>query len=530
MFHCCPSGRFGDQVDSAPVHPLRSRRSCHKHGALRRIPAADAITVTAKGRDDRALRAGVALGFLGNRYWSFRHSSPARGSFMRYLAAYAIGYVVNLVGLHVGVDRLNCRTSWSRVSWYSWWQRSCSYCKGTSFSTNGDGSVRQAKESDVSYRIPFNKPCVVGSEIAYVREAIDAGRTGGDGPFTKRCQQLMERQFGAHKALLTTSCTSALETAALLGDLKSGDEVILPSYTFVSTANAIVLRGATPVFVDVRADTLNLDERLIEDRLRRERERYGRFTTRGLPAKWTKSWGWQPGTVSWSSRTRRRESLHPIKGDGSELSVTLVVTAFTKQRTSPAGKVALFRQRGTTGPPSGDHSRKRHQSKSVPTRPGRQVHVGRRRVVLCSIGHPGCILLGQLECMEHITATRGGSSPAVLRALAAPGGARTGSIAGRAGTLCKQLPHVLSVGDRIEERTALIAHLKRVGIMAVFHYVPLHTSPVGRSLGGRDGALPVTEEVSTRLIRLPLYYDMTGRDVSDVVGAIHDFYEVASPS
>ena len=112
--------------------------------------------------------------------------------------------------------------------------------------------------------IPFNKPCIVGSELIYVGQAVAGGHASGDGPFTRRAQKLMEEHFGARRMLLTTSCTAALEMAALLCDLGPGDEVILPSFTFVSTANAVVLRGATPVFVDIRPDTLNIDERLIE--------------------------------------------------------------------------------------------------------------------------------------------------------------------------------------------------------------------------------------------------------------------------
>ena len=116
----------------------------------------------------------------------------------------------------------------------------------------------------MTIHIPFNKPCVVGSELIYVGQAVAGGHASGDGPFTRRAQKLMEDRFSARRILLTTSCTAALEMAALLCDLRPGDEVILPSYTFVSTANAVVLRGATPVFVDVRPDTLNIDERLIE--------------------------------------------------------------------------------------------------------------------------------------------------------------------------------------------------------------------------------------------------------------------------
>ena len=120
------------------------------------------------------------------------------------------------------------------------------------------------KAKSMSVTIPFNKPCIVGAELIYVGQAVAGGHASGDGPFTKRVEKLMQTQFGATRILLTTSCTAALEMAALLCELKPGDEVILPSYTFVSTANAIVLRGAAPVFVDIRPDTLNIDERLVE--------------------------------------------------------------------------------------------------------------------------------------------------------------------------------------------------------------------------------------------------------------------------
>ena len=116
----------------------------------------------------------------------------------------------------------------------------------------------------MSRRIPFNKPCLIGDELANIAEAIEQGHISGGGAFTRKCQALIEERFAVGKALLTTSCTAALEMAALLCDIAPGDEVILPSYTFVSTANAFVLRGAKPVFVDIRRDTLNLDESLIE--------------------------------------------------------------------------------------------------------------------------------------------------------------------------------------------------------------------------------------------------------------------------
>ena len=331
----------------------------------------------------------------------------------------------------------------------------------------------------MNYRIQFNKPCIVGSEIAYVREAIDAGRTGGDGPFTKRCQQLLERRFGAHKALLTTSCTSALETAALLGDLKSGDEVILPSYTFVSTANAIVLRGATPVFVDVRADTLNLDERLIEDSITpRTRaiwpvhyagvacemdEILGVATRHGLMvvedaaqgvfASYKGRWLGTIGDVGCYS-------FHETKNFSCGEDGALLVNA---ERL--AHRAEIIREKGTN----------RSQFLRGQVDKYTWVDVGSSYVPSDILaGH----LLGQLECMERITERRKEIFTTYRERLA-----------GLEERELIRLPFVpahcvsnyhmfyLLVAD-VKERTALIAQLKELGIMAVFHYVPLHTSPI----------------------------------------------------
>ncbi len=140
-----------------------------------------------------------------------------------------------------------------------------------------------------TYKIPFNKATLVGAELAYIQDAIDGGHVSGDGPYTKKCETFLEKELGVPRVLLTTSCTHALEMAAFLLNLAPGDEVILPSFTFVSTANAFVLRGARPVFADIRPDTLNLDEALLKGSLLRGRERLSRCTTRGWRARWTRS-------------------------------------------------------------------------------------------------------------------------------------------------------------------------------------------------------------------------------------------------
>jgi len=383
----------------------------------------------------------------------------------------------------------------------------------------------------VGYRIPFNKPCVAGSEIEYVRAAIAAGRTSGDGPFTQRCQQLLESRFGAAKALLTTSCTAALEIAALLCDLNAGDEVILPSYTFVSTANAIVLRGATPVFVDVRSDTLNLDEQLIEDAL-----------TPRTRAIWPVHYAGVACEMDQIMSIARRHGLIVVEDAAQGVFAT-----YRERWLGTIGDIGCYSFHETKNFSCGEggallvNSERFHHRAEIIREKGTNrsqflrgqvdkytwVDLGSSYVLSDVLA---AFLLGQLEHMEGITARRKGifeQYARLLAPLADRGLVRLPVVPAH----CRSNYHMfylLTAG--IEERTALIEHLKRAGILAVFHYVPLHTSPVGRSLGGRDGMLPVTEEASARLLRLPLYCDMTEGEVCEVVGEVYDFFGVSAPA
>jgi dTDP-4-amino-4,6-dideoxygalactose transaminase len=383
----------------------------------------------------------------------------------------------------------------------------------------------------VSYRIPFNKPCVTGSEVTYVLKAIEAGQTSGDGPFTKRCQKLIETHFGAKRALLTTSCTSALEMAALLCDLKEGDEVILPSYTFVSTANAIALRGAKPVFVDIRRDTLNLDERLVEgaitirtraiwpvhyagvacemDEITAVAARNGltvvEDAAQGVFASYKGRW---LGTIGDLGCYSFHETKNFSCGEGG---------AFIVNTERFAHRAEIVREKGTN----------RSQFLRGQIDKYTWVDVGSSYVPSDVLA---AFLLGQLEHMEQITAKRGGIVDGYTRQLSplVERGLVRLPIVPEHCTPNHHMFYLLTAN--IEERTALIEQLKRAGIMAAFHYVPLHTSPVGRSFGGKDGALPITEDISTRLVRLPLYYDMTEADVSDVAREVCAFYRVVPSS
>ena len=377
----------------------------------------------------------------------------------------------------------------------------------------------------MAFRIPFNKPCIVGPELTYVSQAIANGHASGNGPFSKRAQKLMEERFGARRTLLTTSCTAALEMAALLCDLEPGDEVILPSYTFVSTANSVVLRGAKPVFVDIRADTLNIDERLIEaavtsrtraifpvhyagiacdmDEIMAIAARHNLLVVedaaQGVFAKYKEQW---LGTIGDMGCYSFHETKNFSCGEGGALVVN-------KARFED--RAEILREKGTN----------RSQFLRGQVDKYTWVDIGSSYVPSDMLA---AFLVGQLEHMEKITEKRRlicNQYHDILAPLAERGLLRLPIVP----QYCTTNYHMFYIlTSNIEERTALIAHLGQAGILAVFHYVPLHSSPYGQSLGGRSGALPITEEMSARLLRLPLYYDMTEADVTAVGESILDFY------
>jgi dTDP-4-amino-4,6-dideoxygalactose transaminase len=375
------------------------------------------------------------------------------------------------------------------------------------------------------YHIPFNKPCIVGSELIYVGQAVAGGHASGDGPFTRRAQTMLEHRFDARRALLTTSCTSALEIAALLCDLRPGDEVILPSYTFVSTANAVVLRGATPVFVDIRLDTLNIDERLIEaavtprtraifpihyagiacemDEIMAIAQRHDLLVVedaaQGVFARYKDQW---LGTIGHLGCYSFHETKNFSCGEGGALVIN-----------NPAmeKRAEILREKGTN----------RSQFMRGQVDKYTWVDVGSSYVPSDMLA---AFLVGQLENMEKITARRGEifhRYTAMLDPLVERGLIRIPAVPQH----CITNYHMfyLLAAD-IEERTALIAHLRAAGILAVFHYVPLHSSPFAQSLGVPPTHLPVTDELSARLLRLPMYFDLTDRDVEEVANSVLDFY------
>lgn len=370
--------------------------------------------------------------------------------------------------------------------------------------------------------IPFNRPAVVGRELANIAEAIASARLSGDGPFTKRCHELLERRQGAGKALLTTSCTHALEMAALLLDLGPGDEVIVPSFTFVSTVNAFVLRGARPVFADVRPDTLNLDETSLESLVTPrtkaivpvhyagvgcemdtimeianarsiavvEDNAQGLFGTyRGRPL----------GTFGAFSAVSFHETKNLQCGEGGALFVN----------DPPAlARAEIIREKGTN----------RSQFFRGQVDKYTWVDVGSSYLPSDILA---AYLLGQLECADEIQRRR----RAIWEHYAA-------NLSSWAATNDVRLPHVPAQCEQsfhmfylllpsLERRQALIAHLRERGISAAFHYVPLHRSPVGERHGG--GVCPVTESVSDCLMRLPFFYDLDEHAQARVVQAVTEF-------
>jgi dTDP-4-amino-4,6-dideoxygalactose transaminase len=377
----------------------------------------------------------------------------------------------------------------------------------------------------MTHRIPFNKPCLIGPELAYLAQAVAGGHTSSNGPFTQSVEQLLETKFGVARALLTTSCTSALEMAALLCDLMPGDEVIMPSYTFVSAANAVVLRGATPVFVDIRRDTLNIDERLIEaaitprtraifvvhyagqacemDAIMAIAERHGLVVVedaaQAVYSRYNDRW---LGTIGHLGCYSFHETKNIACGEGGALLIN--DDRFT-------ARAEVLRDKGTN----------RRQFQLGVVDKYTWVDVG------SSYGPSDMLaafLLGQLENMEAITARRREifyRYSVGLRALADAGDISLPEIASRR-TINYHIFYVMTAD--FDERTDLIEFLRQSGIIAVFHYVPLHSSPFFRSVSTTDAALPVTDDVSRRLLRLPMYFDLTDEQVDEIAEQIGEFY------
>ena len=377
--------------------------------------------------------------------------------------------------------------------------------------------------------IPFNRPYFSGRELEYVQQAIANWQISGDGPFTKKCHALLETTLSSSKALLTTSCTHALEMAALLLDIKPGDEVIVPSFTFVSTVNAFVLRGALPVFIDIRPDTLNLDEAQLE-RLITPR-------TRAIVVVHYAGVGCEMDTILDAARRHGvpviEDNAHGLFGRyrGRYLGTfgCMATQSFheTKNFTCGEGgallineeryieRAEIIREKGT------DRGRFFRGQVDKYT----WVDVGSSYLLSDILA---AFLYAQLEERESIQLKRKRIWEYYYQELK--------DWADKSGV---QLPFVPAHCDQpyhmfhllltsLEERQSLIAHLSTRKVNAIFHYQPLHLSSMGRSFGGQEGDCPVAEAVSDRLLRLPFYNDMTESDQARVVAAVKEFATCSS--
>jgi dTDP-4-amino-4,6-dideoxygalactose transaminase len=375
--------------------------------------------------------------------------------------------------------------------------------------------------------VAFHKPVITGNELRYIAQAVARREIRGDGPFTQACARLLEERFGIGKVLMTASCTAALELAAMLCGLEPGDEVILPSFTFSSTANAFLRSGARPVFVDIRPDTLNLDESLVE------------------------------GAVT--PRTRAIVPVHyagigchmgPILGVARRYGLTVVedaaqgVNAFYRGRAlGSLGHLGAYSFHETKNYACGEGGalcvndpgllERAEVLRDKGTDRGRFLRGEVDKYTWVDVGCSGtpseiacAFLYAQLEAMDEIRDRR--------RRVRLEYQRRLGPLE-RAGRLrlprvpddCQGNDHIFYILLNDEAtRDALMAYLKAEGISAVFHYVPLHTAPVGRRLGYRPGDLPVTEGLSARLLRLPCYPDLTAEEQDRVIGSVTEFLDV----
>ena len=373
--------------------------------------------------------------------------------------------------------------------------------------------------------INFNIPPYVGNEEDYIIQAIRNKKICGDGPFSKKCDQWIEESTGCSKALLTTSCTQALEMAAILAEIEPGDEVILPSYTFVSTANAFVLRGAQLVFVDIRPDTMNIDENLIEDaitektkvivpvhyagvacemdRILEIAEKHGLMVVedaaQGVMASYK---GRALGSMGHLGCFSFHETKNYSMGEGGAL---LIGDASYQERAE------IIREKGTD------------RSKFIRGQVDKYTWVDLGSSFLPSDMN-AAFLYAQLEKAEQINEDRLSSWNLYYRELeelkesgkielpVIPEG-------------CQHNAHMFYIKTKdIEERAALIAHLKANGVAAVFHYVPLHSAAAGKLYGRFHGEDRYTTKESERILRLPMYYGLEKEQVQHVAACIRAFY------
>ncbi|MGI0480241.1 dTDP-4-amino-4,6-dideoxygalactose transaminase [Geminocystis sp. CENA526] len=374
--------------------------------------------------------------------------------------------------------------------------------------------------------VPFNKPYMTGKELWYISQAHHAGQLAGDGTYTKKCHTWLQKKHDCSKALLTHSCTAALEMSAILADVKEGDEVIMPSYTFVSTANAFVLRGAVPVFIDIRPDTLNLDETLVEsaitdktraivpvhyagvgcemDTLQNIAQKHQLLliedAAQGLMATYKDKPLGSFGDLSCFSF---HETKNIISGEGGALIINN--SRFTEE-------AEIIREKGTNRSQffRGQVDKYTWIEKGSSYLPGELI---------------AAFLYAQLEEAEQIIASRlkvWDYYHELLEPLEKEGKLRRPIIPKE----CQHNGHMYYILlENLDTRTRLIEYLKAEGIYSVFHYVPLHSSPAGEHYGRVHGSMTITNQLSDNLVRLPLFPLLQFSEIERIVSLIKIFLE-----
>lgn len=364
-------------------------------------------------------------------------------------------------------------------------------------------------------KLPFNKPYMTGKELWCISQAHASGHLSGDGPFTRKCHEWLEQSILCQKALLTHSCTAALEMAAILTDIQSGDEVIMPSFTFVSTANAFVLRGGVPVFVDIRPDTLNIDESKIEeaitprtkaivvvhyagvacemDSIMTIANKHGLFViedaAQGIMCRYK---GRPLGSIGHLAAVSFHETKNIIAGEGGALLIN--DSRFIE-------RAEMIREKGTN---RGKFFRGEVDKYTW-------VDIGSSFLPSELIA---AFLWAQMEESERITSCRlkiWDLYHSLLSGIETVGSFRRPVIPDQ----CVHNAHMyyLLLPD-LDFRTAILSSLKEKGVHAVFHYIPLHSSPAGIKYGRTSGSLQMTDEISNRLIRLPLWMGMDEESIA----------------
>lgn len=373
--------------------------------------------------------------------------------------------------------------------------------------------------------INFNVPPFTGKEMHYIKQAVENQKICGDGEFTKKCNSWIEQKTGTKKCLLTTSCTHATELAALLANIKEGDEIIMPSYTFVSTADAFVLRGATVVFVDIRPDTMNIDETLIEDAVTEKTKAIVPVHYAGVSC--------EMDTIM---KIAKKYNLLVIEDAAQGIMSTYKGQALgtigdfgcfsfheTKNYSMGEGGALLIRDEKYIEEAEIIREKGTNRSKFFRGQIDKYTWVSYGSSYLPSDMN-AAYLYAQLEMADEINEARLAVWNQYWKGL---------QILKDAGRIdlpvipkdCVHNAHMFYIKTKdMEERTRLITFLKENGILSVFHYIPLHTAPAGRKYGRFQGTDIYTTRESERLLRLPMYYGLEAENVDYIIGKVKEFY------